>query len=218
MNYPYIITSSRENYEFIISQLQKMGYDISQISPSSVYKGDAIVVDYCHRFGVVANVSADHVYCSNPCYGRVLYSSTNEFLKKCAELKNYTYDSNEITSLHDLKPGMIIKIACGKTYLVMEVDSKIFATNYMGWLDLSTNNYNEDMTNKYVPSYDIQEVYIMEKYGGMLGDILFIPSNKNQYGTPKKRIWKRPNQKIKISKKEIAEKFNIDADCLDVID
>lgn len=114
-------------------------------------------------------------------YGRELVTDVEEFLKRAAELKGFTYKKEDIMEINgiEIKPGMVINTKENGDYIVFPTNKGMAFVNntYGGW--------TSTVPNDIIEIHDLSEGVNIDN-----GAIL----------------WKKPKEII-ITMDEIAEKF-----------
>ena len=162
--------------EYIKPILRDLGFTISWDNDESsdwVYY-PYLVTNFC---GSPTNVSF-----ATSSDSRDLFMDVEDFLEAAAKLIGKTYikkNTMEKFTKKDIKPGMIVKVKAGYSYIAIPVGEEgiIHLVRNDGFLYL--NDYNEDLTDpeSYIPDlYDIMEVRVPSARSKDLNNIFNDPT------------------------------------------
>lgn len=167
-------------WEFIRPYLLEWGYSIK--SPEkNLYKYPILVINDYGHLGACNNYSKIVINCFN----RELIYDVEEFLKRAAELKGFTYKKKGIMEINgiEIKPGIAIYLENENTdnlYIVFPVEKTLGVISY-------SKNYWWERLDKFL---DLHSNKIVRIDSSIIGTVL----------------WEKPEE-IVISMDEIAEKF-----------
>lgn len=192
--------------------LVEWGYTISYITSTWDYH-TILVINDCNNLGICSNQTCNVTFR----YNRELIDNIEEFLERAAKLKGFTYKRKDIKTnknsftKENLKPGMVIEYRDGQRALVIKANyndkEQIILIDSTGFNLLSS--YNDDLTmqNKFynMCEYDIVKVF---NSGNKFGLGFNIVNSKEL-----KLIWQR---KVIITKQEIADKFGININDIEI--
>ena len=183
-------------WEYIKPYLEEWGYKIYDITitPSK----SLIVLNYCNNLGIVANFSVTNLNYHN----RELVTNVEEFLKRAAKLKGFTYKRKDIMKINgiEIKPGMIIKTEEEGIYYsyvvfpLLEGELGVIAYNKYSWD--TVKNFIKRYSSKIISIYDLTSDELGGLYSGKI-------------------LWEKPKE-VELTMQEIADKFGIPVEQLKI--
>lgn len=123
------IKCTLELWKYIKPYLEEWGYKI--YTPSSWLHFPLLVINDRGRFGSCDNYQLSHL----DYFNRELVTDVEEFLKRAAKLKGFTYKRKDIMKINgiEIKPGMVIITEHNEDYIAFPTYSGIaFANNVIG--------------------------------------------------------------------------------------
>lgn len=182
--------------------LVEWGYTIDYIASTWNYH-TILVINDCNHIGVCSNQNYNAAFR----YNRELIDNIKEFLERAAKIKGFTYkrkdmetNKNSFTK-ENLQSGMIVELRNGVKYLVINNKERSFLLGINDYYLL--DNYNDNL-NSQVKDFDIVKVYTHR----CTGTLTFILEHNMH-----KLIWQR---KVVITKQEIADKFGVNINDIEI--
>lgn len=170
------------------------------------------VLNYKGKFGDVSFVTEKSLYDAN----RKISNSFGDFMTEAYELMKQKQqvksdNSNNEFDKSKFKSFMLVETRNKKKYIVNVFNSEIYFIGENGFHNANIF-YREDLTYSLNKDFDIVKIYELKNtYNGSSYDSLFAETSKYF-----NLIWER-KEKIKLTKQQIAEKFNIDIDLIEIV-
>ena len=198
------IEITKDSWSKIVHELKELGYQ-GTIEVSYIDKDyNILVIDAYDEIGRYANFTKHHIDDD-----RYLEKDVNKFLEKAAKLMKKEYKPKKNTfTIDDIKPGMVIELRNGSREIILcTKDNSIFSSGKNDYSLESFGVYNKDLTSNIDKVYDIVKVYSIKVFCKILD--IFDTENLSI-------IWEKP--KLQISMKEIANKFGVNENEIEIID
>lgn len=182
------IKCNDEMWEYIKPYLISWGYNITHVFSTQFLDRPFLVINDMGDFNDCANYESP----SESTYNREVVTDVEEFLKRAAELKGFTYKREEIMNINGvkIKPGMIIITKDNVPYIAFPTHMGIAFTNNItgGWtLDIPCN----------------------------IAFIRDLARDRNLYSG--KILWEKPKEVV-LTLDEIAKKFGIPVEQIKIVE
>lgn len=193
-----------ETWKYITNKLKSLGYKSVATAGKALELYNILIIDNNNYLGYYNNYTTDAILGN-----RYFVEDIEEFLKIAAQLinKEYTQKKNTFT-IDDIKPGMVVELRNGSREIVLSTENNtIFTSRENDYSSGLIETYHENLTHVDNKVYDIVKVYSIKSFCTILNVF-----NKEYLSI----IWEK--QKLQISMKEIADKFGVNENEIEIID